>query len=530
MSVKSLSFRQANAWLHTWSGVLVGWLLYAIFFTGTLSFFNDEISVWMQPPQHGMQADENTASTALNSLNNIAPDAQRWSITLPSERNNAAQIYYLGKDEKDERGAGTNLLMDPKTGEAFTPQETRGGNFLYRFHFQLYGVPVFTARWLVALATMFMFVAIISGVITHKKIFKDFFTFRPAKGQRSWLDAHNATAVLALPFHFMITYSGLLLLMFIFMPYGLDKVYDGNSRQFFNESEVFKSRFNNTPMQKEAQTQPMLAFDQLIDNAQKALDRPISYIAIQQPNTTASRIEIREKGANSIVNRGQGARLIYNGQGELLERIEAQPNAVSTAIYNVFTSLHLLRFADAPLRWLFFISGWLGTAMVATGLIIWVVKRQAQNKKQARLPRNIRLVQILNVGTITGLAIATLGYFYANRFLPATMAERSTWEINVFFLVWLACFIHPIFRSHKQAWMDQLFFCMLACTLLPVYNLIFSAFHLFNSIQANQWIIFSFDLTLLVFAGLSYWGYLKVKKHQPATRKHPVKAKVELAV
>ena len=48
---------------------------------------------------------------------------------------------------------------------------------------------------------MFMLIAIVSGVITHKKIFIDFFTFRWGKGQRSWLDAHNASGVLLLPFY-----------------------------------------------------------------------------------------------------------------------------------------------------------------------------------------------------------------------------------------------------------------------------------------------------------------------------------------
>lgn len=37
--MKALGFRQANAWLHTWAGLLLGWLLYAVFLTGTLSFF-----------------------------------------------------------------------------------------------------------------------------------------------------------------------------------------------------------------------------------------------------------------------------------------------------------------------------------------------------------------------------------------------------------------------------------------------------------------------------------------------------------
>ena len=98
--MKARSFRQANAWLHTWSGLLVGWLLYAIFLTGTLSFFNDEISVWMKPEQHSFVSDQYSAEKALSALNRLAPDAQRWRVTLPSSRDNATHIYYVAAPPK----------------------------------------------------------------------------------------------------------------------------------------------------------------------------------------------------------------------------------------------------------------------------------------------------------------------------------------------------------------------------------------------------------------------------------------------
>ncbi|WP_287815855.1 PepSY-associated TM helix domain-containing protein, partial [Pseudomonas sp.] len=42
-------FRQAMAWLHTWAGLVFGWLLFAIFLTGTLSYFKDEVNHWTHP-------------------------------------------------------------------------------------------------------------------------------------------------------------------------------------------------------------------------------------------------------------------------------------------------------------------------------------------------------------------------------------------------------------------------------------------------------------------------------------------------
>lgn len=43
------SFRQAMAWLHAWSGLVVGWVLFAIFVTGTASYYRTDISDWMRP-------------------------------------------------------------------------------------------------------------------------------------------------------------------------------------------------------------------------------------------------------------------------------------------------------------------------------------------------------------------------------------------------------------------------------------------------------------------------------------------------
>ena len=41
-------FRQSMSWLHTWCGLSCGWLLCAIFLTGTLGVFREPITRWME--------------------------------------------------------------------------------------------------------------------------------------------------------------------------------------------------------------------------------------------------------------------------------------------------------------------------------------------------------------------------------------------------------------------------------------------------------------------------------------------------
>ena len=85
------SFRQSMAWLHTWVGLLLGWLLVAIFITGTSAYFRQEITLWMEPETHDSTLTPNTLDMAVAVLNDKASDARSWDISLPSARHTVEQ-------------------------------------------------------------------------------------------------------------------------------------------------------------------------------------------------------------------------------------------------------------------------------------------------------------------------------------------------------------------------------------------------------------------------------------------------------
>lgn len=530
--MKPLGFRQANAWLHTWVSLLLGWLLYAIFVTGTLSFFQQEISFWMKPELHASQPDEQSASRAIEQLQAVAPTAAAWNISLPTERNPALEVQWFAQGERPNRRGGERLTLDAGNGEVLNARETRGGGFLYRFHFELYGLPREAARWIVAVATMLMLIAIVSGVVTHKKIFKDFFTFRPRKGQRSWLDAHNATAVLALPFHFMITYSGLLLFMFMLMPWGIESAYQGDRQAFFDEG----FRRGGAPVMTESKPAPgtsasLTAIAPLLMQAEQYWPRGAGSLQIHDPGTSRAVIELRENGGNSLINRGGSQVLRFDGvSGAPLDAPATPTPEAASAVYNVFSSLHLIRFAGPALRWVFFFSGVLGTLMIVTGMVLWVVKRLPERRKLGRTPVGHRLVEVLNVGAIAGLPVAIAVYFWANRLLPVELAQRSDWEIRSFLLAWLLCLLHPLLRSHKRAWVEQLLCGAVLFAGLPIYALSLPHSGLNSSLFAGNWLLASMDLTLLGTAAVLVGTTYAVIRHQPLRQAKPAPRKQPAAV
>src|SRR5690606_21916917 len=119
-----------------------------------------------------------------------------------------------------------------------------------------------------------------------------------------------------------------------------------------------------------------------------------------------------------------------------------------------------------------------------------------------RTPFGHRLVETLNVGTIAGLPVATAVYFCGNRLLPVSLAQRSDWEIRLFFIAWTLCLLHPLLRAHRQAWREQLALCALLLALLPWAGLLTGDGHLASHLLHGQWLPALTALTLRTLPAL----------------------------
>ncbi|MGJ7527097.1 PepSY-associated TM helix domain-containing protein [Variovorax sp. GB1P17] len=533
-------FRQSMAWLHTWSGLLVGWVLFMVFAAGTASYFKDEITLWMKPELHAIAQtpapQAKTAEAAVAFLQQRGADAPRWFITLPTEREPSTSVLWLkpppppGSAPVERRRRFDRAMLDPATGQAMTAaRETRGGEFFYRLHFDLHYMPALWARWIVGFCAMFMLVAIFSGIVTHKRIFKDFFTFRPKKGQRSWLDAHNVTAVLALPYHLMITYTGLVTLMFMYMPWGPQVAYKdrGGEQAFFSEAfpgggrDQFKTSGTKVPL---APITPMVA------QASAHWDgAAVGRITVHLPND-----------ANSVVSitRAEGPQLSYdqpsmqfNGAtGALIGAFGDAPKPAAET-RGVLYGLHIGRFADPLLRALFFLSGIAGCLMVATGLLLWAVKERqkfAKTLKQGgRIGFGLRLVDGLNLGAVAGLPVAMASFFWANRLLPLDVADRGEAEIRWFFIVWGATAVLGLLRPTLRMWQAQLALGALLFALLPVLNAFTGPAPLTVSLRMGPSAVAGFDLVVMALGlGLAGAVWIVERKRRKtiaaqAARKQP---------
>lgn len=516
-------FRQSMAWLHTWSGLLVGWLLLLIFMAGTASYYREEISRWMRPElPRSTVTTEVAAARAIAFLQHKAPQAESWNVTLPDPRNPAMRMFWRNPEsmvkppaegeKRRRRGGGRfgDATVDPGTGEEVAARETRGGDFFYRLHFDLHYIPVLWARYLVGFCAMFMLVAIITGVITHKKIFKDFFTFRKDKGLRSWLDFHNVSAVMALPYHAMITYTGIVTLMFMYLPWGVNVAYPKDEDAFFSEAFARLADID-TPTEGAATALPI---QQLLDAARAEWKgAQVSGFTLYHPGGANAVIDVYQRDGKRLSVDTPSLR--YDAVSGTL--IEASPlSGGATQTRGVMYGLHLARFADWGLRALFFVSGLIGCLMVASGVVLWAVKERPRHAKSGKIGFGLRLVDALNIGAVAGLPIAFAAYFWGNRLLPVQLAERSDAEANVFFYAWGAALLAAFIWPKRLMWAWQLYLGAALFALIPVLNALTTQAHLGVTLRNGDWVLAGFDLMMLAFGAMLAYCGLRMQRWQPA--------------
>jgi uncharacterized iron-regulated membrane protein len=192
------------------------------------------------------------------------------------------------------------------------------------------------------------------------------------------------------------------------------------------------------------------------------------------------------------------------------------PPGAATEARGVFHGLHLARFSDIWLRWLFFLSGLVGSAMIATGLLLWAVKRR---RNQAHFGHGV--VDALNVTAITGLPIAIATFFLCNRLAPVATAGRVGWEVGTFFVAWLLTGLHAATRVRHNAWTEQMWAAAVLYGLLPVVNVATTGRGLWSSLASGDRVFAGFDMTALATALLFSLGaaYL-ARRHDPAAGTH----------
>ena len=360
--------------------------------------------------------------------------------------------------------------------------------------------------WLVGLAALIMLAALVSGVVMHRKIFRELFTFRPAKHlQRSVLDLHNLTGVVALPFHFIFALSGLVIFAGMYFP--VSSTLMKPQAKAFEQAEAARS---GLPEHAAGVPMPLASVDAMVAEAQRrwaarGMAGEVGFLGIHHVGDANATVSIYRAGTDRVTLTGEG--IHFKGvSGELIR--EDEPVSAVRGINDFLTGLHLQHFRHWPLRALYFFGGLAGCACIATGFIFFVEKRKRQHAKQGS--GGARWVDALAVTTVTGMLIATAAMLVGNRLLPLDLPLRGDWEERVFWGAWALALAHALWRTAAvrqgrlaPAWREQCWALAMLALAAVGLNWITTGDHLVRTLSQGYWPVAGVDLALLISAALA---------------------------
>ena len=525
------SFRMSMTWLHTWFGLVIGYVLMVCFFFGALSVFDREIDRWAIPetrfePQvlpsfdklllpifEKMQPLEEELDAARDRVGGPLPESMPTIgySAYTTHRDPVLMMfseYAVTNNPNDPRDhVHGYITIDPRSGAVLSDEQLKiGSEFFYPLHYSLHLEWMEIGYWIVGFAALVMLAALVSGVVMHRKIFREFFTFRPKKQtQRGALDLHNLTGVVALPFHFFFALTGLIIFAAIYLPVD-ETIFEKTAFEHAQE-EAAATGLAFDPAGVPA---PLASVDAMVAEAKRrwaarGMSGEVGFLSVAHLGDANSYVSIYRAGTDRVTLTGQG--IHFKGSTGEVIREEPPPGAVG-GITDFLTGLHLQHFRHWMLRWLYVLGGLAGCVCIATGFIFFVEKRKRAHAKAGS--SGARWADAIAVAAVTGMVIAAAGMLVGNRLLPTDMPNRGFWEESVFWLSWLAALVHAAIRSApvqkarmSPAWREQCWAIAVLAVSAVVLNWVTTGDHLLKTIGEGYWPVAGLDLALLVSAAIA---------------------------
>jgi uncharacterized iron-regulated membrane protein len=533
------TFRLSMAWLHTWFGLVLGFVLMTVFFFGALSVFDREIDRWSVPASRFEPQPLPSFDRMLGPIfREIVPDppdleAARSRVdgplpaTLPvmdysvytTHRDPVLDLYTsfaLPNAHDPEDHIHGHVTIDPRTGERISAEARKlGSEFFYPLHYGLHLEWAGLGYWIVGLAALAMLAALVSGVVIHRRIFRELFTFRPQKQlQRSVLDLHNLTGVVALPFHFLFAFTGLVIFGAIYFPAGETVL-----KPLHEAHELAEAKSSGLPAKPAGVAATLGSVDAMVVEAQRrwnarGMAGDVGYLFVNHVGDVNATVSIYRAGTDRVTLTGEG--IHFNGVTGAVLHEDPRPGAIDAA-NNFLTGLHLQHFRHWPLRWLYFMGGLAGCACIATGFVFFARKRRTQHVASGR--KGAVWVDALSVAAVTGMLVATGVLLVTNRVLPETLAARAFWEESCFWYAWVAALLHAAWRARGadawRAWPEQCWAVAALAVLAVIANALTTGDNLLQTLARGYWPVAGVDLVLLASATIAALSALKLQRRHP---------------
>ncbi|GAB2680672.1 PepSY-associated TM helix domain-containing protein [Aliiglaciecola aliphaticivorans] len=521
--------------LHSWSGIVLGMLLYAVIFTGTVAVVADEIGEWSNTNYHQNLLINTDVDGTVARLSKQTPTEYLDEIAV-YENDRQQMVYFFHTHRRNPSGEmddfGIQYLI-AANGEIISQQEGFGteiyaqddtyalSRFLVAIHTELH-IPAPWGLILTGILGLAMLIASVSGFMMHKHLFTDMFSIRKQRdGKALKRDSHTVAGTWSIPFAILLAFTGS---FFSFSTsFGLPAM---GMVAFGGDQEALMYALVGEQQHKSEAPQASANLNNMIRDAAKRQSSVPSYVSISHLGTESASVL-----AFFMPNQGKVGfeQLVYNGTNG--EFVEYKPDvgtvpSVGSTILSLIYPIHFGTFAGLFSKIVWISLGVAACYVTITGLQLYAYRNEKNETSWRWFSR-------LCVWGFFGLPLCSLASALGF-FLSGSMElNQSNWTPLAFIIAAAATSILTLSIKNLQQLKTILFAANgLLCLLLPIIRYITSGTGWLQAVQQNMIAVMFVDAALLSCGAWCFYGLYKslqprhnskVQETQPYLQQESVK-------
>ena len=454
--------------LHSWMGILFGFFIYVVAFTGTVALFYEEIKPWEDPSKRLHYFKERVVIQGkLEAF--IDEHKSKGELVInrfifPTESAPYYRIRSSVNDENDKNesieekwhSSTLELLPDRKYGLSL---------WLRNIHRNLM-LPSKIGGALVGISGVLMLVLTITGILSHGRIVTDFFKLRFKRSKRlKWQDSHKVLGIFGLPFTIMISFTGALLgAVAILAPIVAIIAFQG-------DTEMLKAEMTIKPSEKAGVSALMISMDSIQNRVHPTSGVLPKHVVIRNYGDKNAEFRVVYEAQSGLKH--INSILIDGVTGKVITPQKSiHSDTTANQIIDAMVPLHYATFGGISLKWVYAVLGIALCLMTASGTMLWVEKRINSNKSN-RSSNFYKRVSQANIGICMGFPIATAAILYHDKIYYGPEIDRLYWTGVTYFTAAIGIFIISFFLRNGYCAV-KIFSRLLGIMLLgaPLLNII----------------------------------------------------------
>lgn len=353
---------------HSALGLAFAALIYLVCFSGSVAVFTQEFTRWERPEGPVLHAvSPRAVDAAVQATLAKNPKAHDLLVRLPTTDHPRLTVH------DDDAPGGERTYVADETGRLVGEARTPWTEFQTELHTVLH-LPRAWGGFVVGLTGVALLSSLISGVLSHPRVFKDAFAFRWGGSKRlQEADLHNRISVWGLPFHIAVSLTGAFL--------GLTTIIVGvlALATFKGDASKAYALFRGPTVKDDPQPAAKVIDVGAALNAVAARypDAQPTYIYVEHPG---------ERGQHALINLATDGRLsrgetvVVDGDSRILGEVGYESGSLGFRVLSAMTPLHFGWFGGWAVKVAYFLLGLGLTAVTASGVAIWLARRRDKGR------------------------------------------------------------------------------------------------------------------------------------------------------